>query len=340
MASIQTAAQASPYPKSERFAGVQWDFGTNLLLAEGSDQWPMTQAKDGNLYGAWGDGWGWTKDDEKRSIGVTRIEGNPPDLVGTDLWGAGPGSGFAKPEALIAIRNELFLFYTSGKSKDYSANTHLARSPDLGKTWTLSETRAFPDQPDGFRVRGICQFGPGYEGTRDEYVYVYFGFNFANDLFLARVSASRITHSDRYEWYAGTRTSGKPAWTKSFEAKTPVFSDANGSAWHVGVSYHPGLKRYFLCKPHFTEVDDREAAFADPGIASLGIFDAPEPWGPWTTVVYEDEFLDGLHKFSYFMPPKYFGEDDRSFWLVWSGWPEYDAIMLTQGQLIAEDIIR
>src|SRR5690606_40074440 len=61
-------------------------------------------------------------------------------------------------------------------------------------------------------------------------------------------------------------------------AKRPVFTDAeNGVGWNLSVSYHPGLRRYLLCTQH--------TAIAE---GNLGIFDAPEPWGPWTTVRSEE----------------------------------------------------
>ena len=82
---------------------IDWKFDTHVQRGAGADQWPLTWADDGNLYAAWGDGWGWNKQGPKRSIGVTRISGMPPDLRGEDLWGAGPGAGFGKPEALIAF---------------------------------------------------------------------------------------------------------------------------------------------------------------------------------------------------------------------------------------------
>jgi hypothetical protein len=57
--------------------------------------------------------------------------------------------------------------------------------------------------------------------------------------------------------------------------------------------------------------------------AALGVFDAPEPWGPWTTVYYSDHWsvTDGRdcrtyhHKF----PTKWMSPDGKSMWLLYSG---------------------
>ena len=57
--------------------------------------------------------------------------------------------------------------------------------------------------------------------------------------------------------------------------KVPVFEDPEGVGWCMSAYYHPSLKRIILTTQH-------------TGNASglLGIFDAPTPWGPWTTVKY------------------------------------------------------
>jgi len=149
-------AQDAPYPPSPAIGGIEWDQASRQQHAPGSDQWPLTWGADGDLYAAWGDGWGWQKDDDKKSIGVTRISGAPPDLAGEDLWGAGPGHGYAKPEALIAIGDVLFMFWTIESANDLD-ETSSAISRDGGRTWELDHSKAFPQFPEGWRVRGICQ---------------------------------------------------------------------------------------------------------------------------------------------------------------------------------------
>ncbi len=200
----EEGASALPYPPSPLIERIDWDTSTVRTSGKGSDQWPMTWADDGHVYAAWGDGWGWPRepDEPKRSIGVTRMTGTPPDLDGHDLWGDGPGSGFGKPEALIAFDGSFFMFWTRGDSKNDRDDSFPATSTDGGRTWDLGESRAFPNLPHGFRVRGICQYGRGYRGNNDGFVYVYFGFSRADDLYLARVPSSNLFEPDRYEWFA------------------------------------------------------------------------------------------------------------------------------------------
>jgi hypothetical protein len=296
----------------------------------------MTWAADNAMYAAWGDGNGWTLQPPKRSIGVTRITGMPPELRGEDVWGDGPGSGFGKPEALIALGDVLYMFWTRGDSK-YEDDTASALSRDSGVTWTYGEGKAFTQAPAGFRVRSICQFGPGYKGAIDDYVYVYFGFNRADDLFLARVHREYLFEAARYEWFTRLRNDGGAEWSAEFAARRPVFHDPGGYIWHVGVSFNPGLNRFLLTKPHYGPGDDREAVRPSlSGVSSFGLFDAPKPWGPWTTVSYQDNFKDGLLKFSYFIPTRFLSDDGKTFWLVWSGWPEYDNVTFVKGRFTTQ----
>ncbi len=342
----QLYAQQAPYPLSEFIKSIDWELDTKIQNGLGSDQWPMTWAADDNIYAAWGDGWGWTgeikpggdiKGNIKRSIGVTKITGMPPNFSGEDLWGTGPGRDFGKPDALIAIDDKILMFWTNGDSK-YDHDSYSAVSLDSGKSWTLGNRRLFNYAPAGFRVRGICQFGKGYEGAPDDYIYIYFGLNRHPDIYLARVKKDHIFDAASYEWYAYTKYDGSASWTYDLSKKAVVFHDNNAYLWHLSVNYNPGLKRYLLTKPHFSEGDLRDSVRApETKISSFGIFDAPTPWGPWTTVIYEENFLDDYVKFNYIIPNKYLSEDGKTFWLGWSGWPEYDNINFIKGHFILHE---
>jgi hypothetical protein len=81
-----------------------------------------------------------------------------------------------------------------------------------------------------------------------------------------------------YEFFSGM-TRGRTRWTKKVAEKTPVFEDRdNGIGWVLSIGYNTGLKRYLLMTDHIAS-----------NRGNLGIFDAPEPWGPWTTAVFLDE---------------------------------------------------
>ena len=58
---------------------------------------------------------------------------------------------------------------------------------------------------------------------------------------------------------------------------------------------------------------------------TLGIFDAPEPWGPWTTVAYYDNWLDlkgtGARREMLFIniPTKWISADGKTLWVIFTG---------------------
>jgi hypothetical protein len=74
------------------------------------------------------------------------------------------------------------------------------------------------------------------------------------------------------------------------------------------VSYHPGLKRYLLCQ---TGVDGKLRV-------GFGLYDAPEPWGPWTTVFRADEW-DVPPGETCSLPAKWMSDDGKTVHLVFSG---------------------
>jgi hypothetical protein len=108
-----------------------------------------------------------------------------------------------------------------------------------------------------------------------------------------------------YEFFTGLGDDGEPVWSRNIADRKPVFTDANGAGVRLGVIYNPGLKRYLLTISHSNR-------------GGLGIFDAPEPWGPWTTVAYYDEWLLGYSPSYHIAPQKWMSADGLNFVMVWS----------------------
>jgi hypothetical protein len=54
-----------------------------------------------------------------------------------------------------------------------------------------------------------------------------------------------------------------------------------------------------------------------------GIFDAPEPWGPWTTVLHRQWDVPATH--GYRLPAKWISADGLTLTLVFSGIKPNDA---------------
>jgi hypothetical protein len=172
---------------------------------------------------------------------------------------------------------------TGGKWPWVFREARLHRSRDHGASWEPAGW-AFTSQ-DGLVGGNILQFGRDYSGARDGYVYHYMleakqpdasnnQMQTPGQIILLRAPRDRLMERDAYEAYAG-RDAEHPRWSTRLSERRPIFEDTSGIGSALGISYHPGLKRYLLCTEH-----------AEPSSGNLGIFEAPEPWGPWSTLVY------------------------------------------------------
>jgi hypothetical protein len=56
------------------------------------------------------------------------------------------------------------------------------------------------------------------------------------------------------------------------------------------------------------------------GAGQLGVFDAPHPWGPWTTVAYYDDWIGAGtgEALGYYFLGKWTSEDGLTLWMVFS----------------------
>jgi hypothetical protein len=320
------AAQLS-YPLSPVIENVTWDFQDVARAAEGSDLFPLTWAADDNLYTVWGDGWGFTSRARfkltKKYLGISRISGGPTGYASEDLW-----SGKGKSHGIISVDGALHMIVTE-EGNGWS-RAKLGRSTDYGVSWTF-KGRSFDEaswdfQEPGGVFAGACflQFGKDYQGARDGFVYGY-SEKVRNviqpDIVMFRVHKNRILERSAYEFFAGLDANRRPQWTKNIKEIRPVFSDPNGVSWGMQAVYHPILKRYLLT----VRRDDSSSAW--------GIFDAPEPWGPWTTVAYYDSWLDSQHKLTFSFNQKWMSPDGQHLWMVFSGLGIYDSFNVVKATL-------
>lgn len=336
-----TGPLPAPYPPSAILRGVEWDFASHRTAAPGSDLWPITWAEDGHLYTAWGDGGGFggTNEDGRVSLGVARIEGTPEELRASNVFGgkhaAAPGTFVGKPAGLLALDGALYLWVTQ---QDVWTRAKLGRSDDGGRTWTFNEGDPdtatgwdFAEADGAFSNDSFLQAGRGYADARDGYVYVYAESRKVpeprTELALLRAPRERPMDRESWRFFAGLDDRGRPRWTPDLALRQPVFRDPNGINFATRVVYDRPLGRYLLTKSH------RDAAGRNFG--GWGLFDAPEPWGPWTAVAYygPGEWLDRSRKFGFALPAKWIGADGTRFVLVFSG-PAYDQWNTLRGRLL------
>jgi hypothetical protein len=126
---------------------------------------------------------------------------------------------------------------------------------------------------------------------------------------LARVPKGQIKNRDAYEFLKGYGKNSEPLWTKAIDERGAVFTH-KGKCYRSGISYNPVLKRYFWSQT----LPGQDARFQ----GGFGIYDGPEPWGPWTTVFYTEAWDVGPGETSSF-PSKWMSADGKTLYLVFSG---------------------
>ncbi|HYD82455.1 MAG TPA: hypothetical protein VEA63_00350, partial [Opitutus sp.] len=304
-----------PYPPSPVIERVVWAPVNEIARrAPGGDNWPMTWGDDDVQYTAYGDGNGFEPFvPEKLSLGFAKVTGSPEDFAGVNSRTAtgefiGDGRSGRKASGLLMVDGVL---YVLARNRD---NAQLGWSRDRGATWTWADWRF----ETSFGCPTFLNYGKNYAGARDDFVYVY---SFDNDsayepadrMVLARVPKDRIAQRDAYEFFVALDDAGQPEWSRDIAQRGVVFTNP-GACFRGGISYDVGLKRYLWCQilPHSTHPQGQRFQ------GGFGVYDAPEPWGPWTTAFYTIDWDVGPGESSSF-PTKWMSEDGRIVHLVFSG---------------------
>ena len=354
-----SSAQPAPYPSSSVILAVHWGFSAakRLRKADGSDIWPCTWALDDALYCAWGDGGGFQGTDGigRVSLGFARVTGSPrssepSSFQGRNLWGMPPYADYratfgGKVGSLVAVDGVIYgagSLWTRQNAKDpvatWEAGTleRLIWSYDLGRTWQVA-----PWAP-GDDLGSFLQFGRDRANAPGGYVYGYFSRpNDPTHVYLKRIAASELqlaaTRRPHPQYLAFVSRSGDSiSWSARPTDAIPVFADVRNAVGPV-VVYDAPLGRYLLTIGHDPSGQPRDMA---PG--ELGMFEAPHPWGPWSTVYYADSWggFPASTRGDYLgltFPVKWISTDGRVLWGVYSGPGRLDAFNLVRASLVARE---
>ena len=316
----RTPQATPPYPPSSVITGVTWDFSSIVQLCPGSDNWPITWSDDDHQYTSWGDGGGFggTNSDGRVSLGFARVEGGATNYTGINVWGGknpeNPATFGGKSYGIISVRGILYAWWGGGSDNTFTAETRMLISTDKSKTWTQSSWKFV--RADNLYGGSFLNFGRDNAGARDNFVYSYFprgsswGLHKPGRVDLARVPNDKIMDKAAYQWFAGLDGSGNPTWSATLANRQHAFEDPNGVRT-TSVTYDPGLGRYLLTNQH-TQVG------TGSGTNQFGIFEAPEPWGPWRTVTYETNWAGGNGNISFYFAPKWFSPDGKDFTMIYT----------------------
>jgi hypothetical protein len=167
---------------------------------------------------------------------------------------------------------------------------------------------------ESFGSPAFLNFGRNYAGARDNFAYTYSqdgpsAYESDNGLILARAPIARIRDRSAWEFFDRLDSRGQPVWTSDIARRGTVFRYP-ANCQRVDVVYDPGIRRYLM-------------ALGYDHSGGWGLFDAPEPWGQWTTVLHREWDIANTH--GYRLPAKWISPDGLSLTLVFSGTRPNDA---------------
>jgi hypothetical protein len=347
------------YPRSSFIINV--DFDRFRLHKGDGDMWPITWAADGNLYAGAGDNTGspmnfWQIIDHPEPYYAwnmhLRIVHSLP--IDPKIYCQRPhvhSEKGVKPAGLISIDSTMYFaveLHNYGEDSNFNRQRNISSwiitTDDFGQTWNKEAT-----QIDFFTGRlsspHFLQFGKDYNGARDEFVYTYFptaedGNSYwcnGDFLLLGRVHKDHILNRTHWEFYSGLDPQGAPIWNKNDDLAAPVFNYPLMTGENH-VVYNAGIKRYIMGNYSFIDGAGNprpyHQSWPESSLRSqLTLFEAPEPWGPWT-LFHQDDDWGTYGDYQPNFPTKWISEDGKTMWMVSSG--SYDDYNFTVQKLTLE----
>ena len=316
-------------PRSEVIAGIEW-LGERLPYPEPDikgDTFPMTWADDGEIYTSAGDPlWGETRS----GLDIEKFSGGPADYKITKVHSMndylGWGGDGPKPSGMICVDGVLYYAFQNmlrtrrpahGLASQHGSDAQIIYSTNKGAFWVPALGNIPAPMFPGHKFGGpaFVNFGQNNAGARDQYVYAVSTDQWDNgsNLRLGRVPAGDIMRREAWEWVCAFTPSCDPAWSPELDESIPVLSS------HRYVSlpdmvYLAGIGRYLLLTWRLHE------DFSPDHGTDLIIYEAPEPWGPFSLVHFE-EYWEGKETNPYCprLPLKWMAPDGVTGWLQFSG---------------------
>lgn len=277
--------------------------------------------RDPDSYGGQGGIWrsnvsAWTTDHDPTD-GITFDGWAPVDDIG---WAtamvegdhdANNGSGEVTkiPTYGFAIGDALYISYMSvshwGEPGQWDANfSGLAKSTDLGETWTALDAPQWPGDSNFIQVATALIDDGGRE-------YVYFwcipsGRFGGVQLMRVPATVDAVEDPAAYTYFAGTGADGAPEWSDDMtDAETVV----EGTIGELSVMWSTFLERWIM-------------TYSDGG--SAYIREAATPWGLWGDPIELVSAADYPGLYSPYMNPRYVSEDGRTVYFSMSLWGPYN----------------
>jgi hypothetical protein len=194
-----------------------------------------------------------------------------------------------------------------------------------------------------FNWIAFCQNGKDNSAAKDDYVYMYcVEQHDVTRLSMIRVPQDKVTNRSAYE-YLQEVVGERAVWTSdmtqrgatiAYPAKNYNGDDWLWCSWHPDVVYNPGLDRYIMVS---YGISDGEKDFYSGWCskcqhsATVGMWHAKHPWGPWTQFYYQPEWkapcdppeewgFSGAasRTYQFKLSPKWIYDNGRTMYLIWS----------------------
>ncbi len=291
------------------------------------DTFPMTWADDGEIYASAGDPlWG----ESGSGLDIEKLSGEPTTYTITKVnpmndylgWG---GDG-PKPSGMICVDGLLYLAVQNLRRtrtpphsivSQHGSDAHIVYSTNKGLFWVPAPgTIGVPMFPGhAFGGPAFVNFGRNNANAGDGFVYAVSSDQWDNgsNLRLGRVASDSIVRPEAWEWVCAFTPSGDPTWSHDLAEAVPVLSLHR---W-IGLPemvYLAGIRRYLL----LTWRLHRDFSAEDG--TDLLVFEAPEPWGPFGLVHFEEDWEStAFNPYCPRIPLKWMGADGVSGWMQFSG---------------------
>ena len=317
------------FPKSKIFAGLEWT-GPRAPYREPDikgDTFPITWADDNELYASSGDPlWGESRD----GLDAEKFSGNAEDYTihktchmnaYTGWGGDGP-----KPTGMVCVDGVLYLAFQNllrqkkpahGLLSQHGSDAHIVYSTNKGFIWTPHLPNISEPMFAGCKFGGpaFVQHGKNNADARDDFVYAVSSDQWDNgsNLRLGRVPKDRIVQRGAWEWVCAWDAQGNPAWHGDLDLAIPVLSLHRWLGCPEMV-YLPKFERYLLLTWRL------HSDFSPTQGTDLLVFEAPNPWGPFSLVHFE-EFWEGqaFNPYCPRVPTKWLSDDNLSGHILFSG---------------------
>jgi Domain of unknown function (DUF4185) len=326
-----------------RITGAVFD-STIYRTGVNGDNWCMTWSDDGHIYTSCDDGSGWKPREEVRyNNRVWRITGGPekidaeflpgfPDYLMPDEW-----YGYG----IVSVDGILYNFITCANANRFRQpfnGVKLIYSPDHGNTWFRHDGQGASIDPKDKSQEGMffwqegkeyafseiafLQYGQDNTLTKDNYVYLYSpnGQLDKRHLNLARVPKDQIRNRDAYEYFINLDADQNPVWTRDIQKRGWIHEFPEGYGWYSwlpSVVYNAPLDLYIMVGGGTGK--DGSGMHQLP--ASLGLYYAEFPWGPWKQFFYTEDWVADNPDNRLYQPklsPKWISDDGREMYLIFS----------------------